>query len=309
MTSKGTLLLTLAGIVSVGCSAPADGDGPADPPTANPPYFGQPQTQVQMQNPAQPAAMPPVGAATGSAGASSVSNGAAGSSGVATGAAGAGAGGAGGAATTGTIPVGPPGTGFALIPVAGWVAGSTNEAGIQGSFYTISDATGATPGVTTITMDPFATAGDAICVSGVASQVVGTAYGQYWGGGVAFDLGDPGQMQPIQPWNRGRVVGFRYTLTGPTIPPATSLRFIATYQDGAGANAGDPYCQQVAATAGTPVTSTLSSPQLIQACWQAGGAQLPTTALLRSLQWQVSTNTTASTPFDFCIEDLTAIVQ
>ncbi|MEY2932611.1 MAG: hypothetical protein RL033_3360, partial [Pseudomonadota bacterium] len=277
MTSKGMLLLTLAGVVGVGCSAPADGDGPAPPPTGNPPYFGMPQTQVQMQAPA-PSNMPPVGAATGSAGASSVATGAAGSGGVATGA--AGAGGSGGAATpTGTIPVGAPGTGFALTPVAGWVAGTTNEAGIQGSFYTISDSTSTPPGVTTITMDDFATSGDSICVSGVASQVVGTAFGQYWGGGVAFDLGDPGQTQAQQPWARGRVTGFRYTLTGPTIPPATSLRFTVTFEDGAGANTGDPYCQQVTATSGTAVTSTLASPQLIQSCWQAGGAQLPATAL------------------------------
>lgn len=303
MTSKGTLLLTLTGVIGFGCSAPAD-EG-ADPPTANPPYFGQPQTQ----NPLTPSNSP-----MGSAGAGAMQvGGAAGSGAVqAGGAAGAGgappmgAAGSGGMATGGTIPVGAPGTGFALIPVGGWVAGGTNEAGIQGSFYTISDAAEMPPGVTTITMDDFAASGDAICVSGTASQVVGEAYSQYWGGGVALDLGDPGQMQPQQPWNRGRVTGFRYTLTGPTIPPGTSLRFIVNFEGQPGT---DPFCQQVTATAGTPVTSTLSSPQLIQACWQAGGAQIPATARLNSLQWQVSTNTMAPTPFDFCIEDLTAIVQ
>jgi hypothetical protein len=304
MTSKGTLLLTLTGVIGLGCSAPAEG-GDADPPSMNPPYFGQPQTQ----QPLNPAPNP-----MGTAGAGGVQvGGVAGSGNVpppmgAAGAGGAmmGAAGAGGAPAGGTIPRGEPGTGFELVPVAGWVAGTTNEAGIQGSFYTISDTAEMPPGVTTITMDDFATAGDAICVSGVASQVVGTAYSQYWGGGVAFDLGDPGQMQPQQPWTRGNVVGFRYTLTGPTIPPGTSLRFIVTFEGQMGT---DPYCQQVTATSGTPVTSMLSSAQLIQACWQAGGAQIPPTARLTSLQWQVSTNTEAPTPFDFCIEDLTAVVQ
>lgn len=304
MTSKGTLLLTLAGVIGFGCSAPAD-EGAADAPSLPPPYISQPQTQQPL--------MPgpnPVGAAGAGGmqvgGAAGTGNlpppmGAAGSSGAMAGAAGSA-----GMTPGGTIPVGEPGTGFALVPVAGWVAGNTNEAGIQGSFYTISDTAETPPGVTTITMDDFATSGDAICVSGVASQVVGTAYGQYWGGGVAFDLGDPGQMQPHQPWNRGNVTGFRYTLTGPTIPPASSLRFTVTFQGQPGT---DPFCQSVGATSGTPVTSLLASPELRQACWMDGGAQIPATAALTSLQWQISTNENAPTPFDFCIEDLTAIVQ
>ncbi len=304
MTSKGTLLLTLAGVVGFGCSAPDDGNDPA--PTNAPPYFGQPQTQ-QPLNPAPGgqvgaagAPSTPVGGAAGSG--STPVGGTAGSGGMMAGAAGAGGMMPGGG---GTIPVGAPGTGFELVPVGGWVAGNTNEAGIQGAFYTISDADEMPPGVTTITMQDFAAAGDAICVSGAASQVVGGAFGQYWGGGVALNLADPGQMQPLQGWNRGNVVGFRYTLTGPTIPPPSSLRFTVTFQ---GAS-GDPYCQPITATSGTPVTSTLSSPQLIQACWQAGGAQVPPTALLTSLQWQIATNEMAPTPFDFCIEDLTAVVQ
>src|SRR6185436_16078921 len=65
-------------------------------------------------------------------------------------------------------------------------------------------ATGTPPGTTTIMPASFQMAtGSQICVSGSVSQVVGTAYAQYWGGGVAFDLGDPGQMMPKVPWNRG----------------------------------------------------------------------------------------------------------
>lgn len=301
MTSKGTLLLTLTGVIGLGCSAPAE-DGAADPPTMNPPYFGQPQTQ-QPLNPAPN----PVGAA----GASGMQvGGAAGTGNVAppTGAAGAGSGmmgaaGSGGVAPGGTIPRGEPGSGFELVPVAGWVAGTTNEAGIQGSFYSFSDATGTPPGATTIALDDFAASGDAICASGVAGQVIGMAFDQYWGGGIALNLGDPGQMQAVQPWNRGSVSGFRYTLTGPMIPPAGALRFTVNVTP------TDSYCQNLTATAGTAITTTLSSPQLIKACWEPGGAQLPTTATIQSIQWQVVTNATASVPFDFCIEDLAAVVQ
>jgi len=211
----------------------------------------------------------------------------------------------------GAIPKGAPGTGLALTPVAGWVAGGTNEAGIQGSFYPLSDATGTPAGATTITPAPpadFSTStGSTICISGSASQVVGTppAYSQYWGGGVGFDLGDAGGDLPFQPWNRGNVVGFRYTLTGTAIP--ATLRFIVTFQDGTGANTGNPFCKPIVTTSGAPVTTMLNDGSVLQACWEAGGAPLSPTALLRSLQWQVSTVETAATPFNFCIENLTAI--
>ncbi|MEY4550781.1 MAG: hypothetical protein RL685_6976 [Pseudomonadota bacterium] len=306
MTSKGMLLLTLAGVVGAGCSAPADGDGPDPKPTANPPYFGMPQQQVQMQTPA-PSNMPPVGAAMGAAGSSSVAMGAAGSAGVAMGA--AGAGGTGGMATAGAIPVGAPGTGFVLTPVAGWVAGGTNEAGIQGSFFPLSDANNEAPqmpGTTTITpAEDFSMAmGAPICVSGTASQVIGEAYGQYWGGGVGFNLSDPGGMTGPTPWARGRVVGFSFDITGNTIPPAGQFRFGADFYEGAAIN-GDS-CISIAAGA-----NTIMLGQIVNACWD-GGAMAPplsATAMLQSLKWQVATATAAPTPFNFCIENLRAIVQ
>jgi len=293
----------MVGVLGLGCSSPAEGDDnePPDPPSRIPTFAQNPQPQ----NPA---------GAAGSTAAPPVNNveapitpvvqtpvtpqGAAGSTGAPPAAAGS------------TIPRGAPGTGFVLTPVAGWVAGSTNEAGIQGSFYPLSDATGTPPGATTITPAPpadFSTAtGSTICVSGSASQVVGTPldYTRYWGGGVGFDLGDAGGELPVQPWARGNVVGFRYTLTGTAIP--ASLRFIVTFQEGSGVNAGT-YCKPIATTSGTPVTTMLADGSVIASCWQAGGAPLPPTALLRSIQWQVSTTDTAATPFNFCVENLTAI--
>ncbi|HKO89602.1 MAG TPA: hypothetical protein VJU61_00525 [Polyangiaceae bacterium] len=306
MTSRFTLLLSMAGVLALGCSSPAEGDGgddgPPDPPNRIPTFAQNPQPQnpvgtagsTGVQNPANTVEQPPVQPVVQTP--PVTPQGTAGSTGM---------------PPTGAIAPGAPGSGFALTPVAGWVAAATNEAGIQGSFYPLSDATGTPAGATTITPAPpgdFSTAtGSSICVSGTASQVIGTppAYGQYWGGGVGFDLADPGNMGPVQAWTRGSVTGFRYTLTGTAIP--ASLRFIVTFQDGAGANTGDPYCRPITATSGTPVTETLANGSIIQACWQAGGAPLPPTAALRSLQWQVSTNEMAATPFNFCIENLTAI--
>jgi hypothetical protein len=301
MTSKGTLLVAVAGVIGLGCSAPADDDGTMKPaPGPPPPYINQTQTPAatnNMQtttNPLQtmntggmpPVMQQPVATAMGGSG---------------------GAGGAGAMPAPGsTIPVGMPGTGFALTPVAGWVAGGTNEAGIQGAFSTISDAAGTPPGATTIMPANFQTAtGSQICVSGSASQVVGEAYGQYWGGGVAFDLGDPGQMMPKVPWNRGRVVGFSFNVTGTTIPPMGQFRFGVAPYEGSTIDDDGP-CVNI-----TMGANTIMFQQLRSACYDtaAPGAALADTALLASLKWQVATVTTAATPFNFCIADLRAITQ
>jgi hypothetical protein len=296
MTSRFTLLVTLAGVAGLGCSAPADGgDDPAPAPTAPPPYFAMqqpPAPNQQMTNPLTPTPTPvtpaptpvtPTPAPTGAAGAGGV------------------------AMPMGNIMAGAPGTGLALTPTLGWVAGSTNEAGIQGSFYTVSDAT--VGGATMIQPADFKmSAGATICASGTASQVVGEDYTTYWGGGIGFDLADPGNMMPIQPFSRGRVVGFRYTLSGTNIPP--SLRFQVAFFEGAGRNAGT-YCAP-AGGAG-PVTMMLggATSTIVASCWLGAAAttKIPDTAPLASIQWQVPTVTTATTPFNFCIENLTAIVQ
>jgi hypothetical protein len=76
----------------------------------------------------------------------------------------------------------------------GWVAGSTNGLGIQGSFYTYGDFTTTPPGTTAVAFEDLAGSPTSICISGVASQVLTPAgamepaYAQYWGGGVALNL-------------------------------------------------------------------------------------------------------------------------
>jgi hypothetical protein len=188
----------------------------------------------------------------------------------------------------------------------GWVAGATNGAGIQGSFYTFSDAAGTPPGVTAIAPTDFSDVADTtICASGMASEVPDdTGYSQFWGGGVGFNLADPGNMTGAQPWNRGNVVGFSFNITGANIPPAAQFRFKATFFEGAAVNSD--YCAPIAAAG--PNSFQLS--QVVNQCYTGGlGAPpLAPTALLESLQWQVATVIGQPTPFDFCIENLTAIV-
>jgi hypothetical protein len=179
----------------------------------------------------------------------------------------------------------------------GWVAGSTNGVGIQGSFHTISDATGTPPGETTITIDDL-TVPTRACVSGSASAVPDpTGYSQFWGGGLALNLSDPGGGMPAGQWARGAVTAFSFSLSGPTVP--AGLRFQASAGE-----TGPNYC-------GTAVAgpNTVELGDLVQECWPggAGAPALADAAPIASLQWQVSTVEGAPTPFDFCVENLTAI--
>jgi len=177
----------------------------------------------------------------------------------------------------------------------GWVAGSTNGVGIQGSFHTYSDATGNPPGVTTIAIDDL-TMPTRTCVSGTASAVPdATGYGQFWGGGLALNLSDPGGGLPPAAWDRGTVTGFSFTVTGPTVP--AGFRFQASVSE-----AGPVYCGNIVAG---PNSVTLGT--LVTECYQAGGTPLPATTAFQSIQWQVVTVLDTPTPFDFCIENLTAL--
>lgn len=297
MTSRFTLLFAVAGIATLaGCSAPAEGGNTPDPPmpTAPPPGSGGSSNLGT-------GGTDPVGVAQG--GTTNTAQG-----GTANTAQGGTApiaqGGTGGAPAEGALP-----TQLALTPTAGWVANTTNDVGIQGSFHTISDA--AAGGVTTIAPENFmAVTAAPVCVSGVASQVVNgddamPAYATYWGGGIGFNLADAGEnMNMPQPWDRGRVVGFSYNLTGPDIPAGLRFQMIVV------GNTGDGFCT-VAGTAGPHTTLISGTPAdaVAQACWGAPGPAIPATAQLEAIQWQVATVVDGPTTFDFCVENLTAVVQ
>jgi hypothetical protein len=296
MTSRYSLLAGVAGLIWAGCSAPAE--EVEDPPTLPPPGYANAagttgNAPVASAGAGGTAPVTPPAAVGGTGGTAPVAAGGSAGAPVA-------AGGAGGGAGGGAIPTG---SGNALTHDAeGWVAGTTNGLGIQGSFHTISDTAGSPPGVTTVALDDLSTP-TTVCASGEASQVLMEAYGQYWGGGVGFNLADPGGGAGPGPWTRNTVTGFSFTLTGPAIPAGEQMRFKATTFEGGVVNE-DGYC--TFATAGA---NTVQFGDLVSECWTggAGAPALGAATQLVSLQWQVATVTAASTPFDFCIENLTAL--
>jgi hypothetical protein len=287
MTSRYGLLAGVAGLIWAGCSAPAE--DVEDAPTLAPPgYSGQGGTAGSA-----PVTAGGTGGSGGSVPAPTAGTGGTGLP-AAGGSAGApAAGGTGGAGGGGAIPTG---VGKALThDSTGWVAGTTNQVGIQGSFHTISDGDGTPPGDTTVTLGQLATP-TSVCVSGVASQVIEMNYAQYWGGGLGLNLADPGGGAAPGPWTPGAVTGFTFTVTGTMIP--ANFRFNAVSPAG-----GDPYCGDIATGA-----NSIALTSLLQACYNGAtaGPALTTATPITSIQWQVVTGTDATTPFDFCIENLTA---
>ncbi len=302
ITSRFTLLAGAAGLLMAGCSAPADDDGgnsgPPPPPSSAPPFAaagGQGGAGQGLPAAQGGASSTPAGAGTGGAATAPVG---AGGSAIA----------AGGAAGTGGAPGGnviPIGTGLVITPDAtGWVAGSTNQFGIQGSFYSFSDMTAG--GATTMTAPTYT--GGRVCVSGVAGQVQMENYTVYWGGGIGLNLAQPivpGAMaSDAQPWQRGSVTGFSFNVTGSDIPTGLAFRFKTVFYEGVAVN--DTHCFGMTPGAGGLVSVRFD--QVVAACYTPpGGVAVPPTAPLREIQWQVATNTLADEPFNFCIENLTPV--
>jgi hypothetical protein len=314
MTSRFALLTAIAGTIGLSCSGGDSNSGPPAPPAVAPNFVTNPSSNTTSnantsQNTPTPVALtntpntnteqmapvtPPPATNTQTA---------------------AGTGGTGGGSTppptTGTAI--PTGTGNAITPTAGHVAGTSNGVGIQGDFYTFSDAdpTNVPPGTTTIMPKDFSMAlGSQICASGSASQIMNgadgmPAYGQYYGGGIGFNLGDPGGGAGPQPWAQGKVVGFSFNVTGSTIP--TNMRFQAKFYSGSALSTSDAYCTLTVKSG----ANTVMFSSLLLDCYNGAnaGGPLPATVLLQSIQWQVATVTTAATPFNFCIDSLTAITS
>jgi hypothetical protein len=311
MTSRFSLLLSVAGLTLAGCSSPDEGGGRLDPPTGVPAGLinGLAGTTQQPVNPVQGQGGTATVGAGGVGGSTAV--GQAGTAPVA-------AGGAGGApAGTGEIPVG---TGLLIVPDAeGWVDGSSNGLGIQGAFTAASDGTNeagaASETGSTITLDTTTTPGS-VCVSGnlapIAENPASTGpedaylWSDYWGGSVGLNLrqvipAGGGEALPASGWPRvtpaGQVTGFSYTLTGTAVPPR--LRFTVDF---VGKPAGSTFCQALPAGA---TSSSLTS--VVQSCWEAGGGALPGADLL-TIAWSIIPIEAVATPFNFCVSNVQAIV-
>ncbi len=188
-----------------------------------------------------------------------------------------------------------------LNPLDGWVDGGNNSAGIQGAMYYYADNTTAQ----SITSD---FTGNNACIAGVGPWVdldcgAPDCYGEYWGAAIALNLNQPidpvtmvaSEAQPFDAASRG-IVGFAFDLTGAAIPG--SMRFIAEDLDG-------QYCTGAAQPL-LPGANLVLFSELMRDCWNGFG-EPPDTSAITKIAWQVVTNTSSETPFDYCISNISPV--
>jgi len=168
----------------------------------------------------------------------------------------------------------------------GWVDCSTNDIGIQGTFFTYEDGNGSS-----ITSN---FSGDEICVEGTAGQIIG-GDNDTWGAGLGVNLHQDDAEADVETWNAGAmgISGFRFNLSA--MPAGTGLRLV--YQ-----NAGTDYCVAVTAAG----AQTVLFDDTAEACWNAGG-DAPSGTMMEAVKWQVTTNATSEHDFAFCISGLAAV--
>lgn len=192
----------------------------------------------------------------------------------------------------------PPGVnaGNLLIPTDGWVAQSSNDIGIQGAFFTYPDHSN----VTTIAETPGeSTTG--YCVAGTAAQVMNMDFGGTFGATAALNLSQQPGSEAVGAYDAAAhgVLGFGFDITGST---GGALRFV-TKQFGV----HDGFCVNMVPECASDCSVEFRLDELHQNCWLPGGP-LPDPQSLSALEWQITTNANAPVDFDFCIENLHAVL-
>jgi hypothetical protein len=188
------------------------------------------------------------------------------------------------------------GSGTTLLVSENWVDAASNGIGVQGAFFVYPDHSN----ITTIAATPGeSTSG--YCVSGTAAQVLNMDYGNFFGAVAALNLQQQPGIDTAGPYDAAAhgVVGFGFDIVGNT---GGALRFVVK-----AFNVHDGYCINNVPNcdAGCSVEYQLS--ELSQNCWTPGGA-LPPVNSLSALEWQITTNTDAAVPFDYCIENIHAVM-
>jgi hypothetical protein len=189
--------------------------------------------------------------------------------------------------------------GVPIVPDAtGFVASGSNSVGIHGSWFVYSDCTDlkgkncamvTTPSSTT----SFPNVGGAMCTSGTTSMATGA-----WGAGIALELNDGPPQMPFDTV-AAHMTGVCFQLTGKTIP-TTTVRVAFPTKD----NNDNAYFEAVSSVGQHSVLFS----KIAQGSWVTSPQSFEPSAVML-MQFQIPSSTTASIPWDFCVEGLTAITQ
>lgn len=200
-------------------------------------------------------------------------------------------------------------TGEALVWGAdGFVAPDANPFAIQGPFYSYSDCEPPS-GLPCTEPDPSLTGADGkpgwsasatqVCLKGTAVKVDGSMFSAQWGAGLALDLnsegGEPGAPAAKGTFDlvRAGISGFSVDLSG-TAP--ARIRINLTMPGVEDSSFVDAI---------VPGTTTFAATDAKQGSWVMSKTPLDPTKV-EALQFQVFTNATSPTPFDFCVSAIRA---
>ena len=189
------------------------------------------------------------------------------------------------------------GTGTDLIASAGWVDGNTNGLDIQGAFFTYQDGSGRT-----LIANDAAESQTGYCVSGTSAEVLGEDFGGTWGAVAALNLNQEVGVDTAGSYDAAAhgVVGFAFDIVGDT---GGALRFVVKQY-----SVHDGFCINNVPDCAMGCSVQYRIDELTQNCWTAGGAT-PVASSLSALEWQIVPKEGAETPFDYCIENLHAVVE
>jgi hypothetical protein len=208
-------------------------------------------------------------------------------------------------ATMANLPVGDPGAATPPAPGTGpnltvsesWVDGSSNGLGIQGAFFTYQDGSGRT----SIAADGTRTQ-SGYCVAGSAAEVLNMDFGGTYGAVAALNLAQDPEDAVVGAYDATAhgVVGFGFDIVGNT---AGALRFVIKQY-----SIHDGFCIDNVPDCTNGCTAEFRIDELHQNCWTPGGST-PAAISLQALEWQIVTKAGAVTDFDYCIENIHAVVD
>lgn len=206
-----------------------------------------------------------------------------------TGTGGSGTGGSGGGLTCGA------GEGTDLVIEAGeetqsaWIDASGNCFGVQGALFAAVDEVGSSMTITDTN--------GRICVQGVATQVLGEDFADYWGARLVIQLNNDGAGTAL-PYNAVShgLDGIRFTLTGTDVPDEIRPTFFNS-------GSASMYCKRVCASGSQSIL--LSEAHLD--CWEGTTGSTPTGTTLERLEFSIPSSSAGDVSFDFCVEDLAVI--
>lgn len=199
------------------------------------------------------------------------------------------------------------GSSASLMPsTEGWV--DQTEDGFQGAWYTYTDNDD--EGNSTISPaegEPFTNDGASICVEGEASLVVDELWSTYWGAGVGMDLcANTKDQEPSE---------HKYTLSDCPFNPDLATQFKGVEFDIEGEWGSELRCsfkeKERTESAYVEITAEGHQDCMVAdaAVWYDTSQDPTDVTKIEALQFQIATNATSATPFDFCITNLVAILE